>query len=132
MWSEAVEILVRAERMHRQMFQPRKPMARAPCWEPPVDLYETEQETTVIAALPGVDPTTVTVTVEDDVLLIYGQREFAPRPDAAIIHRMELPQGCFQRQVRVPPGRYDDVRRSFSNGCLVVTLRKHIPGAVKS
>lgn len=127
MWSEAVEILVRAERMQRQMFQPRRAAARAACWEPLVDVFETEHEITVVAALPGVDPAAVTATIEGGTLLIEGQRTFAPGLEAATIHRMELPQGCFQRQVQVPSGRYNDMRRSFSNGCLVVTLQKHIP-----
>jgi HSP20 family molecular chaperone IbpA len=37
---------------------------------------------------------------------------------------MELPRGSFRRQLVLPPGIYDDVRRSVANGCLIVTLRK--------
>ena len=42
----------------------------------------------------------------------------------AVIHRLELPQGRFQRRIRLPGGRYRDVARSAINGCLVITLRK--------
>ena len=42
----------------------------------------------------------------------------------AIIHRLELPQGRFERRVRLPPGRYSAVRRSEFNGSLLVTLQK--------
>jgi hypothetical protein len=38
-----------------------------------------------------------------------------------------LPQGCFQRQLRIPPGAYGDVRRTLDKGCLIVTLRKLTP-----
>ena len=55
MWSEAVDMLARAERLHRQLFQPAAAPARRPSWEPPVDVLETEREVVVIAALPGVD-----------------------------------------------------------------------------
>ena len=44
MWSEACEMLARAERMHRELFRPSAPQARLPAWEPPVDILETEFE----------------------------------------------------------------------------------------
>ncbi len=125
MWSDAVDMLARAERMHRQMFQPRPAHIRNPCWEPPVDVLETEREVIVMTALPGVDPATITTVIEEGTLLISGQRAFPPEWRTATIHRLELPQGNFQRRVQIPPGAYDDVRRSSTNGCLVISLHKH-------
>jgi HSP20 family molecular chaperone IbpA len=124
MWSEAVEMLARAERMHRQMFRLQRPEPNLPCWEPPVDVLETEHEVIVLTALPGVDPEAVTITIEDGVLTLSGERVLPPQLRTAVIHRLELPQGRFQRQVQLPSGRYDDVRPSAANGCLVVTLHK--------
>ena len=51
MWSEACEMLARAERMHREMFRPAGTQARQPAWEPPVDILETEREVLVLVAL---------------------------------------------------------------------------------
>jgi HSP20 family molecular chaperone IbpA len=124
MWSEAVEMLARADRMHRQMFQPQGQQVRTPCWEPPVDVLETERDVVVLTALPGVDPASIITTIEDGTLLISGQRVFPPALRAATIHRLELPQGSFLRRVPIPPGTYDDVRRSSADGCLIITLRK--------
>ncbi len=124
MWSEAVEMLARAERMHREAFQPRNPQVQIPCWEPPVDVLETQREVIVFTALPGVDPADVTAVIEEGTLLIGGERTLPPQLGTAVIHRLELPQGCFVRRVDIPPGRYEDVRRSSANGCLIVTLRK--------
>jgi len=36
MWSEACEMLLRAERLHRQLFALARSFARLPAWEPPV------------------------------------------------------------------------------------------------
>ena len=123
MWSEACEELARAERLHRQAFGLR-PSLRAPAWEPPADVLETEREVIVFTALPGVDPAQVTTAIEDGALLIAGTRVLPPALRTAIIHRLELPQGRFRRFVQLPAGRYDDVRRASENGCIVITLRK--------
>ena len=59
MWSEACEMLARAERMHREVFRPAGTQARQPAWEPPVDILETEAEVLALVALPGVDAESV-------------------------------------------------------------------------
>lgn len=124
MWSEAIDMLARAERMQREVFRPQPPAAAA-CWEPPVDVLETAREVIVLTALPGVDPATVSTTLEGGYLVIDGELVLPPELHGARIHRLELPQGRFQRRVAIPAGRYDEVRRSSWNGCVVVTLHKH-------
>ena len=124
MWAEAVQMLTKAERLHRQLFHPGGRDASQPCWEPPVDVLETEREVLVLAALPGVAPEAVEVMIQDGALIISGTRAAPPELERAVIHRLELPQGCFQRQVPLPSGRYGEVRRTVANGCLVVSLNK--------
>jgi HSP20 family protein len=124
MWSEACEMLARAERLHRDLFTPARSTSMLPAWEPPVDVLETEREVLVLVALPGVNPDHVEAAIEDRVLVIAGTRILPAELRTAIIHRLELPQGRFERRVRIPGGRYGDVRRSSVDGCLVITLRK--------
>ncbi|WP_029350421.1 Hsp20/alpha crystallin family protein [Bosea sp. 117] len=132
MWSDALEMLSRAERLHRQMFQPAAANApqsarrHAPCWEPPVDVLETERELLVLAALPGVNPNHIHVAINGGVLLISGERVLPPQLRTATIHRMELPQGRFERQVALPPGRYEVTRPTVLDGCLAIVLRKTV------
>jgi HSP20 family molecular chaperone IbpA len=123
MWSEALSMLAKAERMHQQLFQPGPGRAQA-SWEPPVDVLETEREVLVLAALPGVDVAQVQATIEGGVLVVSGHRAVPPELRTAVIHRLELPQGRFERRVPLPPGRYSDVRRSEAHGCLVISLSK--------
>jgi len=125
MWSEAIEMLARAERLHRQSFQLQRAENREPCWEPPVDVFETEGEIIVLTALPGVDLKTVQIGLDDKILEIFGRSAPPPQLRAAAIHRLELPQGAFKRRVEIPPGRYEVVKRSSWNGCLVISLHKH-------
>jgi HSP20 family protein len=124
MWSEACEMLARAERMHRELFRPAATAARSPAWEPPVDILETEFEVLALVALPGVEAEQAEAMIEDGDLVITGTRVLPPELRTAIIHRLELPQGRFYRRVRLPAGRYSDVRRADAAGCLMITLQK--------
>ena len=107
MWSEACEMLARAERMHRELFRPAGTQARQPAWEPPVDILETEFEVLALVALPGVD-------AEKRAGRDRGRRTrhrrnahlIRPQLRTAVIHRLELPQGRFYRRLRLPAGRY--------------------------
>ncbi|HTZ02135.1 MAG TPA: Hsp20/alpha crystallin family protein [Xanthobacteraceae bacterium] len=124
MWSEACEMLARAERLHRELFRPSPAQARSPAWEPPVDILETETEILALVALPGVDADSAQAVIEDGDLVIAGTRVLPEQLRTAVIHRLELPQGRFYRRLRLPAGRYSDVRRSAVAGCLVISLRK--------
>jgi len=95
MWSQACELIEQAERMHRQFFR-LLPSERAQAvWEPPVDVFETEQELTIVAALPGVDPGDIEIAIERGVLLVGGLRRMLACAHGAAIHRMEIPHGRF-------------------------------------
>ena len=124
MWSEACEMLARSERLHRELFRPAELAARVPAWEPPVDILETEREVIVLVALPGVNPDQVEAAVDGTDLVVSGTRVLPAELSSAVIHRLELPQGRFERRLRLPPGRYNGVRRSAADGCLVITLNK--------
>jgi len=123
MWSEALSMLARAERLHQEMFRPGAGQ-RQVSWEPPVDVLETDREVLVLAALPGVDVEKVEAVIRDGALHISGHRQPPIELSTAVIHRLELPQGRFERRVTLPNGRYDGVRRAAVNGCLLVSLSK--------
>lgn len=124
MWSEALQMLAQAERLHQQAFRPQTAGRLRPSWEPPVDVLETEREVLILAALPGVDVQSVEAVIENGTLVLSGERTVPAELRTAKIHRMELPQGRFERRIALPPGVYGEVRRFEANGCLVVTLAK--------
>lgn len=124
MWSEACDMLARAERLHREFFRLADSLARLPAWEPPADILETDRELLVLVALPGVAAERAEAAIEDGYLVISGTRVLPPEVGAATIHRLELPQGRFYRRLPLPPGHYSGVRRAVIDGCLVITLKK--------
>ena len=124
MLSEAIGSLARAERLRQQFFVLQSTAGpRETCWEPPIDVLETEHELLILVALPGVDPDAVQAVIEDGVLVISGQRTLPEELRNAHIHRLELPQGRFERRIALPAGRYA-VSRFAVNGCIAVRLAK--------
>lgn len=123
MWAEACELLARAERMHGTFFRVRDG-AQTPAWEPPVDVLETERAVLVLVALPGVNPDRVEAVIDGGDLVFSGTRVLPREMQTAIIHRLELPQGRFERRIRLPAGRYGAVQRSAADGLLLIALLK--------
>ena len=121
MFAEACALIKEAEQLHRQFFEPSRESARAARWEPPVDVFETEDELVIITALPGVAPEAVQAEVEDGTLIISGTR---PLPKGRIV-RLEIPYGRFERRIALPK-RLQLVAHELNNGCLVLTFAKAV------
>lgn len=124
MWADALDMLARAERMRRQAYQPGDSPAQQAAWEPPVDVLDTGSELLIVAALPGVSSDHVSVSLEGAHVVITGSRVPPPALRTADIHRLELPQGRFERRVLLPAGRYGQIGLTMQDGCLYVALRK--------
>ncbi len=100
MWSEACEMLARAERMHRELFRPaarrrgsRPGSRRSIFWRPNIEVL-------ALVALPGVDADNAQAVIEDGDLVIAGTRVL-PRavahgrhPSARTAARPILPAGA--------------------------------------
>jgi HSP20 family molecular chaperone IbpA len=120
MWAEACALLKQAEQLHRQFFEPSPGGA---CWEPPVDVFETERQLWLIAALPGVAPDAVRVEIEGTTLTIVGVRPLPSKGRNANIVRLEIPYGRFERRITLSP-RLRLAERELLNGCLILTFSK--------
>ena len=59
------------------------------------------------------------------ILVISGHRILPAELHDARIHRLELPQGRFERRIALPAGRYG-VSRFATNGCVVFRLSKSV------
>jgi HSP20 family protein len=95
-------------------------------WMPNVDLLETEAAFVIVAELPGFGPDDFAITATADGLTLSGQR--APVEGTTRYLRMERGQGRFTRSfVFGEPVSANDIRASFDEGVLTVTVPKHAP-----
>jgi HSP20 family protein len=67
-------------------------------------VLETETEILILVAFPGVAPDDVEAVIEGDALVVRGRRVLPAELLNARIHRLELPQGCFERRIILPLG----------------------------
>jgi len=123
MWTEACEMLNRADQMHRQFFRPAVMNVRRATWEPPIDVFETRHECKIMIALPGVAPEHLNVILDGNHLIVGGQRHL-PTCNESQIRRLEIPYGRFERHIELPAGHFEIGTREFVHGCLLITLRK--------
>jgi HSP20 family protein len=92
---------------------------------PTIDLYQTEDELVVKAALPGLKPDKVQISITGDVLTLRGEFKQEEQKQEATWHIREQRRGAFERSVMLPSVvQTDKAKADFENGILTVTLPK--------
>ena len=93
---------------------------------PRVDIEETPEEFVLRADLPGVPKEDVKLTLTGDTLTIRGERKLESRRKEGTLHRVERPEGSFERSfVLGTPVRSNQVKAVYRDGVLEV----HVPKA---
>ncbi len=90
-----------------------------------MDVVETGESFVVKAAVPGVDPKDVDISVDEDVLTIKGEFSHREEKEEENYLRREIRSGSFQRQLRLPPTvEPEKAEATFEHGMLTLTLPK--------
>jgi len=124
MWTQAVELLEQAERMHRQFFRLAASERAQPTWEPPVDVFEDDDGVVIVVALPGVPADRVELTYERGALVVRAERPLPFPVTRGAVRRLEIPYGYFERRIALSGVQLDDGTRELVDGCLVLRMRK--------
>ncbi len=92
---------------------------------PALDLSETPDAFVVEAALPGLKPEDLNITVENNVLTISGEMRQSNQTKERNYHRVERRYGSFQRTVSLPNTvKADAINASLENGVLHLNIPK--------
>lgn len=94
-------------------------------WMPSVDIVEDDKEYTLKVELPEVRKEDVSVTLENGVLILRGERKFEKEEKNKRYHRIERSYGSFARSF-VMPDDVDEakVNAEFKDGLLKVHVAK--------
>jgi HSP20 family protein len=94
----------------------------------PFDVYATNDEAVVLAALPGVNPDQIDITIEKNTVTLKGEIANAAASEQgkdATWYLHELPWGSFQRSLTLPwEIDVEAADATFQNGLLRLTLPK--------
>lgn len=92
---------------------------------PAIDMYQTDNEVVVKAALPGIKADEVQIHVTGEVLTLRGETKHEEEKNDRSWHIREHRWGAFERSVRLPTGVIaDKAKADFDNGILTITLPK--------
>ena len=93
-------------------------------WAPAADVSETDGEYLIKAELPEVRKEDVSITVQDGVLTLAGERKQEKVEEQEKIHRIERFYGSFARRFALPENADEQGIRAESRDGVVVI---HIP-----
>jgi len=115
-------MLAHALGLHTQQGNER---AMTTAWAPALDISERKDAYLVTVELPGLKPEDLDITMEDGLLTIQGERQFAHDSSEQQFHRVERRYGAFRRSITLPAHLMaEEIEASFEDGVLQILVPK--------
>ena len=117
----------RINRLLRESFNPEgaEEALTTTRFAPPVDVYEDEHNFTLKIEVPGVEEKDIDVRIENNTLIVHGERKFEKEEKEENYRRVERQYGSFTRSFTLPnsvdPGQ---VSAHSDKGVLKINLAK--------
>jgi HSP20 family protein len=117
----------RVNRIFRESYSPEGPdeALTTTNFTPPVDVYEDEHKFTLKIEVPGIDEKDIDVSIENNTLVVHGERRFEKEEKEENFHRVERKYGSFTRSFTlnnsVDP---EQVSAHYDKGVLKINLAK--------
>jgi HSP20 family protein len=113
------------ERMGNLMGKDWKTPMATVMWSPSVDIFENDNEIVIKAELPGMAAKDIDIKLENNVLMLRGERRFEKEAKEENYHRIEREYGSFSRSFSLPVAVDNDkVTAEYKDGVLRVVLSK--------
>ena len=116
------------DRLLEDIFTLRPMRALAPlemAWEPPVEMFETDTEVVVKAALPDIDPKQVEITVTNDAITLKGETKHEEEHKERNYYKREMQYGTFLRTLPfLAEVKGTEAKATYKDGVLEVKVPK--------
>ena len=94
-------------------------------WKPAIEIQETEKDSILKAAIPGIKAKDLDIEVTQEEVAISGEYREEKQTEEKAFFRSEFHYGNFQRIVPLPvPIQNDRVKSEFKDGILTLTMPK--------
>lgn len=92
---------------------------------PAIDIYQNKDNVIAELALPGIDPSKIDITIENDVLSVSGSTEEKSEVKQEDYYHKEIRIGRFSRAVVLPMAvKGNAAKASYDKGVLTITMPK--------
>jgi len=128
-WEPFRDLMVMQDRMTRLIDETlsriMKEEVSQGVWLPPVDILERGDEVVLKIDLPGLSQNEIEIRVEENTLIVQGERRFIKEALDENYIQMERPYGTFRRVFNIPRAiDQENVKASSKDGVLRVILPK--------
>jgi HSP20 family protein len=106
-----------------QPFMPGGDASANRVWTPPIEVFERDGKYHVVTELPGLSPNDVRIEVENDELVIQGERQVERDRNEGGVHLSERQVGYFYRRIPLPEGADPGgAKATFRDGVLEIIM----------
>ena len=111
---------------------PRWPSDWPGMLKPALDIQETDNQYKIALEVPGVEEKNIQITLNNDILIVRGEKRQEQEKEEGGFHRVERSYGSFQRALNLPENaNQDSIKAAFKNGVLTITIDKRESSAPK-
>lgn len=97
------------------------------------DVFEDERRVVVRLEVPGMEKENFAIEVDDDVLVVRGQKRFEREQSEGRYRLLQCAYGSFRREIALPvPVRVDAAEATYRNGVLRIELPKAAPSRTRT
>ena len=116
----------RMNRLFQDAYSPtREEGLSTAAFAPPADVYEDENHVTLKLEIPGIDEKDLDIRVENNNLIIRGERKFEKEEKEENFRRVERQYGTFVRSFTLPPAvDTDNINANYDKGVLTISMPK--------
>jgi HSP20 family protein len=94
-------------------------------FQPRLDVVDDGDALRITAEFPGMDRDDVEILIEDDVLVLRGEKTLESKGEEESCYRLERAFGSFQRVIPLPDGvDIDRAKASFDKAVLTIRIPK--------
>jgi len=94
-------------------------------WSPAIDVAENDQEFTVRAEIPGIDPKELEVSITGNQLVLAGEKKESTERKGKDFYQTESRYGAFRRAIPLPQSvDPEHVEAEYANGVVTIHLKK--------
>jgi HSP20 family protein len=131
-WDPFRELNTLEDRLGRLFGKEWKAPPSTTAWNPSVDIFENENDVVIKVELPGLTAKDIDLRLENNVLMLKGERRFEKETKEENYHRIEREYGTFSRAFAMPVTvNPDKVTAEYKDGVLKIVLPKKEETKVK-